>query len=357
MSYNNLPEPETCWQAVLHRDSSFDGIFYYAVRSTGIYCKPSCSSRTPRQSQVAYYSNPEAAEAAGFRACKRCQPDRSVTSMDELIARACARLDQAAERISLEELSHELGISPYHLQRVFKAKVGLSPRQYAAARRLERFKSESRHAQDVSSAQYAAGFGSARSLYEHADSQLGMTPAAYRQGGAGTLIQYALLACPFGQLLVAATAKGLCAVRFGDDAQALIESLRQEFPAASLEPTTAGLETWLEMFRAYFAGAPLPADIPLDVWGAPFRLRVWEALRAIPFGQTWSYARVAASIGQPKAVRAVANACAANPVALVTPCHRVVRSDGGLGGYRWGVARKQQLLEKERFAVEEIGYG
>ncbi len=346
-------DPETCWQAVEKRDAAFDGVFYYGVRSTGIYCKPSCASRQPLPAQVTYFPDQEAAQAAGYRACKRCRPNHPTPAAQVLVGEACALLEQSSERLSLGELSARLGVSASHLQRTFKAQVGLSPRQYAAAQRLERFKDQARQAADVTSAQYAAGFGSARGLYEQASAQLGMTPAVYRRGGQGMTVQYTTAPCSLGRLLVAVTERGLCAVRLDDQDRSLEASLRQEFPAARLAPYTPakcppGLAAWLQTIQAYLAGAPIPPDLPLDLQASAFQLRVWEALRRIPYGQTMTYAQVASAIGQPKAYRAVAQACAANPVALATPCHRVVSSDGSLGGYRWGVERKRALLEQEK---------
>ena len=348
MTQSTFPQAEICWQAILKRDNAYDGLFYYGVRSTGIYCKPSCSSRQPRPDQVTYFLDQTTAEEAGFRACKRCQPKAQISAVDALVEKALTHLDQATEPLTLHELSTLLGVSPYHLQRVFKAHTGLSPRQYAAARRLEKFKKVAQTSSDVTSAQYNAGYGSTRSLYQQAARELGMTPAAYRRGGHGMVIHYAFIASRLGQILVAATERGLCAVRLGDERQSLETDLISEFPAAQCVPTTDGLERWLQMLQAYLEGEPLPGEVTLDTHATPFQLRVWEALRRIPYGQTTSYSQVAAAIGQPSAVRAVAQACAANPAALITPCHRVVRSDGSLGGYRWGVERKQMILAQEK---------
>ncbi len=348
MTTSDFPTPETCWQAIFDRDPAYNGVFFYGVRSTGVFCKPSCSSRQPRQTQVVYFTDQSAAENAGFRACKRCQPNAIVSSIDALVIQIQAILDQNPGRMSLTELGAQFGVSPSYLQKIFKARTGLSPSRYAAAKRIERFKKAAAKSAGVTDAQYAAGYGSVRSLYQEAARQLGMTPSTYRRGGQGMVIRYAFLTSPLGEILVAASERGLCAVRLGDDQASLEELLAAEFPAAERIATTAGIETWLKMIQAYLEGQPMPAEIDFDVQATTFQQRVWEALRRIPYGQTASYGQVAASLGQPKAVRAVAQACAANPTALVTPCHRVVRSDGSLGGYRWGIERKEMLLTQEK---------
>jgi AraC family transcriptional regulator, regulatory protein of adaptative response / methylated-DNA-[protein]-cysteine methyltransferase len=340
------PELDTAdgrWRAVEQRDPAADGLFVYAVTSTGIYCRPTCPSRRPRQEHVRFFDGPEAAEAAGFRACRRCEP-QSVNTGQRVVAEV-ARLLQTAERApSLAALGQAVGMSPYHLQRLFKRATGLSPKQYAAAMAATRLKAELQQGTTVTGALYEAGYGSARAAYDQAGRHLGMTPGAYRAGGAGQRIRYSCVESPLGSVLVAATEKGLCAVRLGEET-AMVAELATEFPRAELVKDVAGVQPYVE---AILADAGPPATLPLDVRGTAFQQRVWEALRSIPYGQVRSYREVAEMIGEPTAVRAVARACASNPVALVIPCHRVVRSNGELSGYRWGVERKQELLRRER---------
>ncbi len=340
--------PESRWQAVLARDARHDGQFWFAVRSTGIYCRPSCPARRPKPEHVAFFEDPGAAEAAGFRPCRRCHP-REVSARQRAVARAQHRLDTAEVFPSLADLAAEVGLSPAHLQRVFKAALGVSPKQYALARRGERLRAALRAGEAVTTAQYGAGHGSSRSLYDPALDTLGMTPGAYRRGGAGERVMYAFTEGALGPMLVAGTARGLCAVRFGERA-ALLEDLRAEYPRAQLIQDDAALAEQVRAVRAHLEGRAPGAALPTDVPGTDFQRRVWAALREIPAGETRSYAQVARMIGAPAAVRAVAQACAANPVALVVPCHRVVRADGALSGYRWGVERKRALLERERQA-------
>ena len=382
-----MPDEAACWQAVLERDAAFDGAFVYGVRSTGIYCKPSCASRQPRPAQVRFFGGPAEAEAAGFRACKRCRPQEALAPGERAALVEQARtLIETEGGLALAELGRRLHASPTHLQRLFKAAVGLSPRQYAAARRLEQLKHGLRGGQTVTQALYEAGYGSPSRLYERSSVGLGMTPAAYRQGGKAMEIAYTIVDCPLGRMLVAATPRGVCAVSFGEEDAKLEAGLRAEFPAAKIssgmpgdpaakieeqrltpqgryaeslrhrddetleESSQAGAmaQRAAEALRAAVSGARARPELPLDVQGTEFQLRVWAELRRIPLGQTRTYAQVAQALGQPRAVRAVANACGANPTAVVTPCHRVVRSDGGLGGYRWGVERKKILLENEQ---------
>lgn len=334
------------WQAVERRDPAADGLFVYAVTSTGIYCRPTCPSRRPRRENVRFFDGPEAAEAAGFRACRRCEP-QAVTTGQRVVAEV-ARLLQTAERApSLAELGQAVGMSPYHLQRLFKRATGLSPKQYAAVMAAERLKEGLKQGATVTGALYEAGYGSARAAYDQSGQHLGMTPGAYRAGGAGQRITYACVASPLGSLLVAATAKGLCAVRLGEEAD-MVAELAAEFPRAELVQDLTVVQPYVEGVLATLVGRDPTADLPLDVRGTAFQQRVWEALRAIPYGQVRSYREVADMIGEPTAVRAVARACATNPVALVIPCHRVVRANGELSGYRWGVERKQELLYLER---------
>jgi AraC family transcriptional regulator of adaptative response/methylated-DNA-[protein]-cysteine methyltransferase len=338
------------WQAVMARDRESDGRFVYAVRSTGIYCRPSCPSRRPRRTQVAFFDLPALAEREGFRACRRCKPN-DVDLADptrELAEEVCRLIDRRPDGdVSLETLSKAVGKSPYYLHRTFKRVVGVTPREYAAARRLNRLKAELRTEQTVSRAQYAAGYGSSSRLYEGADQKLGMTPATYQRGGAGTRIGYALIDTTLGTLLVAGTERGLCAVRFGEEGAELAHGLREEFPEAELVHDDPRVNLWAQALRAQVDGLKPTSLVPLDVQATAFQWRVWQELRRIPFGGTKTYSQVAAAIGNPRATRAVARACATNPAALAIPCHRVIREDGGLGGYRWGLERKEELLKRE----------
>jgi AraC family transcriptional regulator of adaptative response/methylated-DNA-[protein]-cysteine methyltransferase len=339
------------WAAVQARDARFDGAFFYGVRSTGIYCKPSCPSRRPGRAQVAFFHSTEAAEAGGFRACRRCRP-REASGGDPragMVERACRAIEAHAEgTVSLAALGAQLGVSPYHLQRTFKSVTGVTPRQYQAARRVGRFKRRIETGGAVAEAIYDAGFGSSSRLYERAGAELGMTPAVYARGGSGERITYTIAGCALGRLLVAATGRGLCAVRLGDSDAELESALAAEFRAAEIHRDAAALGEWVGTILRHLEGEQTSLDLPLDVRATAFQRRVWEELRRIPYGATRSYGDVARAVGQPSAVRAVARACASNPVALVTPCHRVVRGDGSLGGYRWGLERKRALLAAEQ---------
>ncbi|WP_221089346.1 bifunctional transcriptional activator/DNA repair enzyme AdaA [Deinococcus aquaedulcis] len=333
------------WQAVAQRDPAADGTFWYGVRRTKIYCRPSCPSRRPLRPNVTFFESPEAAQAAGYRACQRCAADR-VGAVATALARAQHLLDTEPAAPSLKALAAAVGFSPFHLQRVFKAHFGVSPKQYALRARTERLKTHLGAGQSVTAALYAAGHDSPATLYAPATDQLGMAPRAYARGGQGVQVRYAVVTGPLGPMLVAATARGLCAVRFGEPS-ALQAELRAEYPHATLTEDPATLAPYTEGLQAFLAGRPLPA-YPTDLPGTAFQQRVWAALRQIPPGETRTYAQLAALIGQPGAVRAVARACAANPVALVVPCHRIVPKAGtGSGGYRWGAARKAQLLALE----------
>jgi AraC family transcriptional regulator of adaptative response/methylated-DNA-[protein]-cysteine methyltransferase len=332
--------PTERWQAVLARDRRCDGAFVYAVRSTGIYCRPSCASRRPRRTQVTFFPIPEAAEREGFRACLRCHPADANGSDPRvaLVREACRRLD-AGEKPKTD---------PHRLARAFKRVLGITPRQYAAARRVARFKDELKRRKQVSPALYEAGYSSTSRVYERTHDQLGMTPATYARGGTGIGIAYTTAPTSLGRLLVAATERGVCRVALGDNAAALEADLLAEFPGARVVQDKSGkLEGWVGAILAYLDGHEPHLDLPLDIRATAFQRRVWQELQKIPFGTTRSYAEVAQRIGQPAASRAVARACATNPVALVIPCHRVVREDGELGGYRWGMERKRTLLDQE----------
>lgn len=336
------------WDAVMSRDSRMDGIFYYAVLSTGVYCRPSCHSRMPKRENVLFFKQRDRAEHSGFRACKRCKPERVVAPDPrmELVERVCRFIEARLEEpVTLGDLGKELGLSPFHLQRTFKQVTGISPKAYADACRIRHLKSGLQDGHSVTHALYDAGYGSASRLYERTAAHLGMTPVAYRKGGAGMAIRYSISDSPVGRLLVAATDKGVCSVEFGDSDEPLREKLRGEFQAAALieEAPSKYTEAIVEQLR----GRPLPKKLPLDIQMTAFQRLVWEHLQAIPFGKTESYSQVAEAIGRPKAARAVARACASNPVAIAIPCHRVVRNDGEPGGYRWGLERKAAILESE----------
>lgn len=334
------------WQAVLARDAAADGRFYYAVRSTGVYCRPTCPARRPSRQNVVFFDAPEAAERAGYRSCRRCYPTE-ISAQQQAIAEVQRLLDGAGAAPSLRALGEAVGLSPYHLQRLFKRATGLSPRQYAAARRTERLKAELKRGSRVTAALYDAGYGSSRALYDSAHEEFGMNPSTYRNGGQGERIAYALTDCPLGRALVAATDKGVCAVYFGDDAT-LLRELHAEFPRAALVPDAAAVAPYTEAVLDHLAGRPTGPMVPLDARGTAFQHRVWAALREIPYGETRTYSELAAMVGAPGAARAVARACATNPVSLLVPCHRIVRTGGQLSGYRWGVDRKRRLLEQER---------
>jgi AraC family transcriptional regulator, regulatory protein of adaptative response / methylated-DNA-[protein]-cysteine methyltransferase len=341
------------WHAVLTRDRTSDGRFVYAVTSTGVYCRPSCPSRRPRRDRVRFFDTADAARSAGFRACKRCQPDAVATPADpwiEKIRRACVYLSNVDGHPSLSTLAARLGGSPYHLQRNFKRLVGVSPREYADAVRLRTVKGRLRHAADITDAMFDAGYGSSSRFYERAVPKLGMAPSTYRRGGAGMQISYAIVDAAngsLGRLLVAATPHGVCAVAMGSTDTELTSALSREYPAAAISADAGALSQWTKAILAHLSGREPRLDLPLDVQATAFQWQVWQALASIPYGETRTYSEVAASIGKPRAVRAVARACATNPVALAIPCHRVVPAAGGEGGYRWGVQRKQTLLERE----------
>ena len=340
-------ELQNQWQQVLARDARQDGRFVFAVRTTGIFCRPSCPSRRPRRDSVEFFAGPHEAERAGYRACLRCKPTQ-ISEQAQYVHSARQLLDSAEGVVTLAQLSKQVGLSPFHLQRLFKRATGLSPREYQSARRMQQVKRELRKGEDVTTALYEAGFGSPSRLYETATQQLGMTPGTYRRGGAGATITFAVVPSPLGRMLVAATERGLCAVRFGDSAIELERDLRQEFHAAELHRDEAAIRQYVEPLVASLRGEQTTIDLPLDVRATAFQKKVWDALRQIPRGETRSYTEIAREIGDPKAFRAVARACASNPVALAVPCHRVIRGDGDLAGYRWGIERKKKLLAGER---------
>lgn len=342
-------QAETRWNLVLARDRQSDGAFVYAVRSTGVYCRPSCASRRPRREQVVFFPLPAAAERAGFRPCRRCKPEQAKTADPqlELVRRVCRELDAGAgESVQLSTLAARLAVSSFHLQRTFKRVMGISPREYQDARRIERLKKELKDNRSVTYALYEAGFGSSSRLYE--GTKLGMTPLTYGRGGKGMTIRYTIVASPLGRLLLAATERGVCRVGMGDDDATLAADLRNEFPAAEIKRLDAALRAWASTLVKHVNGWRPSAELPLDIRATAFQKRVWETLKKIPLGSTRSYAEVARAVGKPRGARAVARACAANPVALLIPCHRVVRGDGTLGGYHWGLKRKEALLAREK---------
>ena len=348
---NTAIKDDQLWQAVVAKDARFDGQFVFAVSSTGVYCRPSCPSRRAHRERVKFFDLPEAAEQAGFRACLRCQPQRArvLDPQIELVQRVCRLLNaNESESLKLSELATQAGMSQFHLQRTFKRVMGISPRQYLAARKIDNFKTLVRKGESVTTSLYESGFNSSSRLYEHAAEELGMTPATYSRGGRGVDISYTITTSPMGRLLVAITERGVCAVRMADSDAELEKDLREEFPNAQLKRDDSALRESVQKILNYLEKNEPRLDLPLDIKATAFQRQVWEHLRAIPYGQTVSYGDVAKALGKPGAVRAVGRACATNPVALVIPCHRVVREDKTLGGYRWGLDRKRKLLEHER---------
>jgi AraC family transcriptional regulator of adaptative response/methylated-DNA-[protein]-cysteine methyltransferase len=344
------------WQAVVAKDQRYDGQFVFAVSSTKVYCRPSCPSRRANREHVSFYSLPEAAEHAGFRACLRCQPKRArvLDPQVELIQQVCRYLDSAeSEEVKLADLAARTGVSLFHLQRTFKSIMGISPRQYLAARRFGQFKSNVKEGESITNALYDSGFNSSRRLYENAGGELGMTPATYSRGGRGVNINYTIVDSPLGRLLVALTERGVCSVAMGESDRQLEKLLRQEFSEAKIERTDGALRETVSKVLRHLSGKEPHLDLAVDIRATAFQRQVWEQLRAIPYGQTASYGDVAKALGKPGAVRAVGHACATNPVALVIPCHRVIREDKSLGGYRWGLERKQKLINTERAKTEK----
>lgn len=348
----SLPLSAEAWRAVLARDSRYDGQLFYAVATTGVYCRPSCPSRRPLRQNVAFYATGAEAEAKGYRPCKRCRPNDDPDQADRRLDRVKRLIDANLDKsLTLDRLGRAVGLSGFHLQRSFKRQFGLSPSEYARARRTDRLKRELRDGASVSEATYEAGFGSSSRVYEQATGRLGMTPGAYRQGGKGLAIEYTTIASPLGRVLVGATTRGVCFVAIGDRDATLARELRAEYPKAALSEVESARLPWARALVDHLTNDSPLSDLPIDVRASAFQWRVWRALRQIPAGTTLSYSEVAARIGQPSAARAVARACATNPVPVLIPCHRVVRGDGSLGGYRWGVKRKETLLAKERESV------
>ncbi|HEX4984561.1 MAG TPA: bifunctional DNA-binding transcriptional regulator/O6-methylguanine-DNA methyltransferase Ada [Burkholderiales bacterium] len=340
---------DECWAAVARRDRDADGHFYYSVKTTGVYCRPSCASRPALRRNVAFHATIEAAERAGFRACKRCKPDSGGLQAGHAagIARACRLIESAESLPGLDALAREAGMSRFYFHRVFKRITGVTPKAYAAARRAERVRRALPASASVTQALYDAGFNSNGRFYADAARVLGMKPSAFRAGGRGETIRFAIGESTLGPILVAATAKGICAIALGDDPAALLRDLQDRFPKAVLLGGDREFERLVARVVGFVEAPRVGLDLPLDVRGTAFQRRVWQALREIPAGHTASYAQVAARVGKPKAVRAVAQACASNAIAVAIPCHRVIRNDGNLAGYRWGVERKRELLGRE----------
>jgi AraC family transcriptional regulator of adaptative response/methylated-DNA-[protein]-cysteine methyltransferase len=338
------------WDAVLARDASRDGEFFFGVTSTGVYCRPSCAAKRPRRENVAFFLRLEDAEKAGFRACLRCKPrSASRNPQADAIKRICRYIEQHLdEPITLDRLSSAFGMSPFHLQRTFKKVVGITPRAYADSSRMKLLKQNLQTGKSVTTALYDAGYSSSSRLYERTASQLGMTPDKYRRGAVAATIRYTFADSPLGRMLVAATDKGVCAIQFADTDDELGEGLKREFPFAVRKRDDESMEAWTKTLLSQMDGHAVNSALPLDIQATAFQRRVWTHLQSMPFGTTQSYGEVAKAIGQPSAARAVARACATNPVAVAIPCHRVVRENGGMGGYRWGVQRKETLLQLEQ---------
>jgi AraC family transcriptional regulator of adaptative response/methylated-DNA-[protein]-cysteine methyltransferase len=356
-SIETMPSPkpapvadEQRWNAVCTRDAAHDGEFVFAVSSTGVYCRPSCAARRPRRENVQFFLTNEQAEQAGYRACLRCRPkSASGNAQSDGIKAICRFIEQHLdEPVTLARLSMEFHQSPFHLQRRFKAVLGITPREYADSCRLRSLKRNLQAGDSVTRAMYDAGYGSSSRLYEKTASQLGMTPDKYRRGAIAAAIRYTCADSPLGRMLIAATERGVCAIQFARSDGELLEGLRREFPFATRKSDEGGLRSWAAALLKHIKGKQLDSSLPLDIRATAFQRCVWAYLQSIPFGATRSYSQVAKGIGRPTAVRAVARACATNPVAVAIPCHRVVREDGSMGGYRWGIERKKALLEMER---------
>ncbi|MGH8665477.1 MAG: bifunctional DNA-binding transcriptional regulator/O6-methylguanine-DNA methyltransferase Ada [Burkholderiales bacterium] len=342
-------EADPRWEAIISRNPAADGTFYYAVRTTGVYCRPTCPSRRPLRSNVDFFATREAAEKAGFRACKRCHPEQAMQTVRHAakVAQACRLIEQSEQAPDLNALATNAGLSPYHFHRIFKAITGLTPKAYATAHRSRRVRSELARSGSVTDAIYDSGYNSNARFYEKAGEVLGMSPRAYRAGGTATDIRFAVGECALGSILVAKSERGVCAILLGDDPEMVARELQDQFPQANLIGADRAFEQFIAKVVGFVESPRIGLDLPLDVRGTAFQQRVWEALRKIPFGTTASYSEIAQRIGAPGAARAVAQACASNRLAVAIPCHRVVRNDGRLSGYRWGIERKRELLERE----------
>jgi AraC family transcriptional regulator of adaptative response/methylated-DNA-[protein]-cysteine methyltransferase len=344
------PKEDQRWNAVIARDPAYNGQFVFGVSSTGVYCRPSCPARRPRRENVTFFLDPGQAERAGYRACLRCKPkSASGHSQSDGLKQICRFIEQHLdEPITLDRLGKEFKQSPFHLQRRFKAVLGITPREYADSCRLRLLKRNLQAGNNVTRAMYDAGYGSSSRLYERTASQLGMTPDKYRRGAIAAAIRYTCADSPLGRMLIAATERGVCAIQFAGSDGELLEGLKREFPFAVRKSDDSGLKSWVSALLRQMHGREGDTSLPLDIRATAFQRRVWTHLQSIPFGATQSYGQVAKAIGQPRAMRAVARACGTNPVAVAIPCHRVVRGDGGMGGYRWGMERKKALLEMEQ---------
>lgn len=349
-STNDFACDEQRWQAVTERDERADGRFVYAVMTTGVYCRPSCGARLPRRENVQFHMTSAAAERAGFRACKRCRPNEvaSGNGHAEIVAKACALIAEADKTLAIEALARALGVSPSHLHRLFQSQTGLTPKAYATAHRATRLRDALAHSRTVTTAIYDAGFNSSARFYATSSKTLGMSPTSFRLGGEGAAVHFAVGECTLGSILVAASQRGICAIALGDDPNQLVQDLQDRFPKAELLGGNRAFEQLVAKVIAFVERPAVGLNLPLDVQGTAFQQRVWKQLCQIPCGTTVSYAMLAQQLGDPDATRAVAQACAANPIAVAVPCHRVVRTDGSLSGYRWGVERKAKLLESER---------
>ncbi len=348
-AHTNFENDDARWAAIINRDPQADEEFFYSVRTTGVYCRPSCAARLARRENVAFHASTAAATAAGFRPCKRCQPDQPPRAVRHaaLVAEACRLIESAEQTPDLTALAAGAGLSPFHFHRVFKRIAGVTPKAYADARRAARVRCGLEAGDSVTQVVYAAGFNSNGRFYDAAPRTLGMQPARFRAGGQGETIRFAVGQCALGAILVAATARGICTIELGDDPARLLHDFELRFSAATLHGGDDEFEQWVAQVVGFVEQPALGLDLPLDLRGTAFQARVWQALCAIPAGRTASYAEIAARIGAPRSMRAVALACAANPVAVAIPCHRVVRHNGGLSGYRWGVERKRALLARE----------
>lgn len=347
------PNRAQLWDAIVARNRKFDGALFYGVTTTGIYCRPHCPSRRPKRENVEFFFDPDSAEQAGFRACKRCRPRelKSQNGSDKLtlVRRVCRAVERNVDSpLPVKQLSAELNVHPATLDRAFKQSTGITIKQYADARRLSLFKTALRFGRDVTTAIYEAGYNSSSRVYEHSNARLGMTPAAYSKGGDGARIRYAIAPYSAGRALLAVTDKGVCSVKLGDNAARLVRELEGEYPSAELVHADGELREWMSNLLRRLEGEVELPELPIDVRATAFQRRVYEELKRIPAGETRTYSQIAAKLGGESGRRAVARACATNNLAVLIPCHRVVRSDGGMGGYRWGLDRKEALLEQER---------
>lgn len=345
-------ENDARWTSVVTRDPKADGRFYYSVKTTGVYCRPSCAARLAKPENVQFHASCKDAERAGFRPCKRCKPDQSSTVEQHavMITEACRLIEESEEAPGLGQLANHAGLSTYHFHRIFKAITGLTPKQYAAADRAKRVRDSLNRSSTVTEAIYEAGYNSNGRFYESSDEMLGMTPSNYRAGGASTEIRFAVGECSLGSILVAKSERGICAIFLGDDPEVLIRDLQDQFPQARLIGGDGAFEKLVSRVVGFVEAPGADLNLPLDIRGTAFQRRVWQALRRVPAGSTASYTDIARRIGSQNSVRAVAQACGANVLAVAIPCHRVVRNDGALSGYRWGVDRKRALLEREALA-------